>query len=73
MKIKIQIEDIQKIKDVVESASELLKQDLDNLELDLTEENINKAKVIKNLCSKGWIRADIKLVSSDGTELTQIR
>ena len=70
MKIEINVPEPKKIKEMIDSVDDLLKLDLQNIELDLTEENIIKAKNLKALCDKGWLRANIKIVSSDGTELT---
>ena len=72
MKIKIKIFDEEKLKETREAIKKLDNMNLQDTELELTEENLKKAKEIKDLCSKGWFRTEIKIVSSDGTELTKL-
>lgn len=72
MKIKVEIENIKKLEEAREALDKIISMNLTNKEIELTEENLKKAKEIKDVCSKGWVRAEIKIVSTAGTELTKI-
>lgn len=73
MEIKLEIHDIEKIKQARNELNEIIAMNLlKENRMDLTEANIQKAKKIKYVCDKVWIKADIKIVSPDGTELTRI-
>lgn len=73
MEIKLEIHDIEKIKQARNELNEIIAMNLlKENRMELTEENIQKAKKIKYVCDKAWIKADIKIVSPDDTELTRI-
>lgn len=73
MKIEINIEDIKKLEQARDAINEIISMNLSkSLEFELTEKNLKRAKKIKDMCSKGWVRAEIKIVSAAGTELTKI-
>lgn len=72
MKIKIEIENTERIKEAKNALDEIISMNLENKEMELTEENLKRAKEIKDICSKGWVRAEIKIVSTAGTELTKL-
>lgn len=73
MEIKIEIEDIEKIEQLRDTLNKIFSMNLSkNIKMEFTEENLKKAKEIKEICNKGWIRANIRIVSSDGAELTKV-
>lgn len=73
MEIEIEISNIERVKKAREALNKIDSMNLSkNIKMEFTEENLKKAKEIKEICNEGWIRTDIKIVNSDGVELTQI-